>query len=56
MYPLSDFGEIRYDKDLRKMYLQGYLGGIPKIIGCVGAFKVHSSEAFSGIVNSWGTW
>jgi len=29
---LSDYKDIRYDKDIRKSYLQGRLGGIPKIL------------------------
>ena len=29
---LSDYQEIRYDKDIRKSYLQGRLGGIPNIL------------------------
>ncbi len=29
--PLSDFREIRSDKDLRKSYLEGRLGGIPRL-------------------------
>lgn len=32
IYPLSDFKEIRYDKDIRKSYLQGRFGGVPKIL------------------------
>ena len=28
----SEYKEIRYDKDIRKSYLQGRLGGIPRII------------------------
>ncbi len=28
----SDYKEIRNDKDIRKSYLQGRLGGIPKIL------------------------
>jgi len=27
----SDFNDVRYDKDIRKSYLQGRLGGIPRI-------------------------
>jgi AAA15 family ATPase/GTPase len=27
----SDYKEIRYDKDIRKSYLQGRLGGVPRI-------------------------
>lgn len=29
--PFSDFKNVRYDKDLRKSYLQGRMGGIPDI-------------------------
>lgn len=28
---LSEFKDIRYDKDIRKSYLQGRMGGVPKI-------------------------
>jgi hypothetical protein len=28
----SDFKDVRYDKDIRKSYLQGRLGGIPQIL------------------------
>lgn len=28
----SDYNKIRYDKDIRKSYLQGRLGGIPRIL------------------------
>lgn len=28
----SEFKDIRYDKDIMKSYLQGRLGGIPKIL------------------------
>lgn len=31
LIPLSDYKDIRYDKDIRKSYLQGRLGGVPKI-------------------------
>ncbi len=31
LIPFSDYKEIRYDKDIRKSYLQGRLGGIPQI-------------------------
>jgi len=34
----SDYKDIRYDKDIRKSYLQGRLGGIPKIL-LSGAFQ-----------------
>lgn len=32
LYPFSDFKDVRYDKDIRKSYLQGRLGGIPRIL------------------------
>ena len=32
LFPFSDYKEIRYDKDIRKSYLQGRLGGIPRIL------------------------
>jgi uncharacterized protein len=30
----SDYRDIRYDKDIRKSYLQGRLGGVPRIHAC----------------------
>ena len=27
----SEYKEVRYDKDLRKSYLQGRLGGVPRL-------------------------
>lgn len=32
LYPFSDFKDVRYDKDIRKSYLQGRLGGVPRIL------------------------
>jgi len=32
LYSFSDFNEIRYDKDIQKSYLQGRLGGVPRIL------------------------
>lgn len=32
LIPFSDYKDVRYDKDIRKSYLQGRLGGIPKIL------------------------
>lgn len=32
LFPLSDFEDIRYDKDIRKSYLEGRMGGIPQIM------------------------
>ncbi|WP_018300146.1 AAA family ATPase [Fangia hongkongensis] len=32
LYSFSDFKDVRNDKDIRKSYLQGKMGGIPKIL------------------------
>jgi AAA15 family ATPase/GTPase len=32
LFALSDYKDIRYDKDIRKSYLQGRLGGVPRIL------------------------
>ncbi|MDR1872823.1 MAG: ATP-binding protein [Deltaproteobacteria bacterium] len=32
LIPFSDYKDIRYDKDIRKSYLQGRFGGIPSIL------------------------
>lgn len=32
LIPFSDYKDIRYDKDIRKSYLQGRLGGVPRIL------------------------
>ncbi|NLB55364.1 MAG: ATP-binding protein, partial [Lentisphaerae bacterium] len=32
LIPLSDFEDIRYDKDIRKSYLEGRMGGIPHVM------------------------
>lgn len=32
LFSFSDFKDIRYDKDVRKSYLQGRLGGVPRIL------------------------
>ncbi|PKK88470.1 MAG: abortive phage resistance protein [Candidatus Wallbacteria bacterium HGW-Wallbacteria-1] len=37
----SEYKEIRYDKDIRKSYLQGRLGGIPRIL--LGDFMASST-------------
>lgn len=31
LYPINDFKELRADKDIRKSYLQGRVGGIPRL-------------------------
>lgn len=32
LIPFSDYADIRYDKDIRKSYLKGRLGGIPRLL------------------------
>lgn len=32
LIPFSSYKEVRYDKDIRKSYLQGRMGGIPRIV------------------------
>ena len=32
LFSFSEYKDVRYDKDVRKSYLQGRLGGIPKIL------------------------
>lgn len=32
LFPFSEYKDIRYDKDIRKSYLQGRMGGIPRIL------------------------
>lgn len=32
LYSFSEYKDVRYDKDIRKSYLQGRLGGIPRIL------------------------
>ncbi|MBN1412555.1 MAG: ATP-binding protein [Spirochaetales bacterium] len=38
LFSFSEYKDVRYDKDIRKSYLQGRLGGIPRIL-IGGAFK-----------------
>jgi uncharacterized protein len=43
----SDYKEVRYDKDIRKSYLQGRLGGIPRIL-LSGSFKTEDASPAGG--------
>ena len=31
-FSFSEYKDVRYDKDIRKSYLQGRMGGIPHIV------------------------
>ncbi len=44
----SDYKDIRYDKDIRKSYLQGRLGGIPRILLCGGFSNTCSDDHNKG--------
>jgi len=43
LIPFSDYKDVRNDKDIRKSYLQGRLGGIPRIL-LDGAFNQEASD------------
>ncbi|MCL5037847.1 MAG: ATP/GTP-binding protein [Chloroflexi bacterium] len=43
LYSFNEFKEIRYDKDIRKSYLQGRLGGVPRIL-LKGALSDYTSK------------
>lgn len=47
MFSFSEYKDVRYDKDVRKSYLQGRLGGVPRILlgrALVRSQGGHSSE------------
>ena len=48
LFSFSDYKNIRYDKDIRKSYLLGRFGGIPRILlsgGLTGLFPTEDSES-----------
>lgn len=44
LIPFSEFKDVRYDKDIRKSYLQGRLGGVPRMLSCDVLASVCSDE------------
>ncbi len=44
LFSFSEYKEVRYDKDLRKSYLQGRLGGIPRILSGGTLINPHLME------------
>ena len=34
IFSFSEYKDVRYDKDIMKSYLQGRLGGVPRILLC----------------------
>lgn len=44
LFSFSEYKDVRYDKDLRKSYLQGRLGGIPRILPGVILTNPHLME------------
>ena len=48
LFSFSEYKDIRYDKDIRKSYLQGRMGGIPRVLG--GGFaNLYATEESEGI-------
>lgn len=46
----SDFKDVRYDKDIRKSYLQGRLGGIPRVyFDGLNMHSWHENECKQGV-------
>jgi len=43
LIPFSEYEDVRYDKDIRKSYLEGRLGGIPRILFS-GSFVANNSK------------
>lgn len=43
LIPFGDYKDVRYDKDIRKSYLQGRLDGIPRIL-LNGALMNHGKD------------
>ncbi|MDE0684156.1 MAG: ATP-binding protein [Candidatus Poribacteria bacterium] len=44
LFSFSEYKDVRYDKDLRKSYLQGRLGGIPRILSGGALTNPHLME------------
>lgn len=44
LFSFSEYKDVRYDKDLRKSYLQGRLGGIPRILSGDALTNPHLME------------
>lgn len=48
LFSFSEYKDIRYDKNIRKSYLQGRMGGIPRVLG--GDFaNLYATEESEGI-------
>ena len=45
LFSFSEYKDVRYDKDIRKSYLQGRLGGVPRILLGGSLTGEHSIEA-----------
>ena len=44
IFSFSEYKDVRYDKDIMKSYLQGRLGGVPRILLCGGGRKNDKSS------------
>ena len=49
IFSFSEYKDVRYDKDIMKSYLQGRLGGVPRILLCGGGRKSDKSSPGSPI-------
>jgi hypothetical protein len=43
IHSFSEYQDVRYDKDIRKSYLQGRMGGIPRMV--TGGLSLHPGLA-----------
>jgi uncharacterized protein len=48
LFSFSEYKDVRYDKDIRKSYLQGRLGGIPRILSVDPFSNSHDVEKRKG--------
>jgi AAA15 family ATPase/GTPase len=48
LIPFSEFKDVRYDKDIRKSYLQGRLGGVPRILPSDALAGAYHGERTAG--------
>lgn len=44
LYPMVDFKELRVDKDIRKSYLEGRMGGLPNLLATLNPKNVFKQE------------
>jgi len=52
LFSFSEYKDIRYDKDVRKSYLQGRMGGIPRLSPGWSLINPHSTEEIEERTNA----